>query len=111
MYRVRKAAGEERQARVQLLGSGTILREALAAAEMLEQEFGIAADVWSVTSFTELRRDGLAVERWNALHPTASQRTSYVEAACADTAGPIIAASDYVRRFPTSSAPGCRAAT
>ena len=100
MYLVRKAGGGEREAQVQLLGSGTILREALAAAEMLEQEFGIAANVWSVTSFTELRRDGLAVERWNTLHPTASQRTSHVEACLSDTAGPIIAASDYVRALP-----------
>ena len=98
MYLVRGKQNEP--AVVQLLGSGTILREALAAAKMLEEEFGIAANVWSVTSFTELRRDGLAVERWNTLHPTASQRTSYVEACLSDTAGPIIAASDYVRALP-----------
>jgi pyruvate dehydrogenase E1 component len=87
-------------ATVQLLASGTILREALAAAEMLEKEFGVSANVWSVTSFTELRRDGLAVERWNTLHPTAALRTSYVDACLSPTTGPIIAASDYVRALP-----------
>jgi pyruvate dehydrogenase E1 component len=85
---------------VQLLASGTILREALAAAEMLEKEFGIAANVWSVTSFTELRRDGLDVERWNTLHPSAPQRTSHVEACLTPTTGPIVAATDYVRALP-----------
>ncbi len=85
---------------VQLLASGTILREALAAAEMLEQEFGVAANVWSVTSFTELRRDGLDIERWNTLHATSPQRTSYVETCLSDTFGPVIAASDYVRAVP-----------
>jgi pyruvate dehydrogenase E1 component len=100
MYLLRPAADEMREAQAQLLASGTILREALAAADMLEQEFGIAANVWSVTSFTELRRDGLAVERWNTLHPTAPQRTSYVETCLSPTAGPIVAASDYVRALP-----------
>ncbi|MGZ8210420.1 MAG: pyruvate dehydrogenase (acetyl-transferring), homodimeric type [Burkholderiales bacterium] len=87
-------------AQVQLLGSGTILREALAAAEMLEQEFAIVANVWSVTSYSELRRDGMEVERWNTLHAASTQRTSYVEACLTDTSGPIIAASDYVRAVP-----------
>ena len=69
--------------RVQLLGSGTILREVLAAAELLESDFGVAADVWSVTSFTELRRDGIEVERWNMLHPLASEpRRAYVTESC-----------------------------
>ena len=69
MYRLR--AGPANGPRVQLLGSGTILREVIAAAELLESDFGVAADVWSVTSFTELRRDGIEVERWNMLHPHA----------------------------------------
>ena len=85
---------------MQLLGSGTILREVLAAADMLEQDFGVAADVWSVTSYTELRRDGMDVERWNTLNPASPQRTSYVEQCLSDTSGPIIAASDYVRALP-----------
>jgi pyruvate dehydrogenase E1 component len=83
--------------RVQLLGSGTILREALAAADLLRDDFGIAADVWSVTSFSELRREGSAVERWNLLHPTEPQRASYVEQQLAGRSGPVIAATDYVR--------------
>jgi len=85
---------------VQLMGSGTILREVLAAAEMLEKDFGIAADVWSVTSYPELRRDGMDVERWNTLHPESPQRTSYVEECLSQTAGPVIAATDYVRAVP-----------
>ncbi len=93
MHCIKKTSG----AAVQLLGSGTILREVLAAAEMLEQDFGIAANVWSVTSYSELRREGLDVERWNTLHATSTQRTSYVEQCLAPTAGPIVAASDYVR--------------
>ena len=74
MYLLREGAGEG--PRVQLLGSGAILREVIAGADLLEADFGIASDVWSVTSFTELRRDGLEVERWNRLHPTEEQRLS-----------------------------------
>ncbi|HYC44311.1 MAG TPA: alpha-ketoglutarate dehydrogenase [Burkholderiales bacterium] len=88
------------KSRVQLLGSGTILREVLAAAEILEQRYGVAADVWSVTSYSELRRDGMAVERWNTLNPLEPQRTSYVEECLSRTTGPVIAASDYVRALP-----------
>ena len=91
-----KASGAKNFPRVQLLGSGTILREALAAAEMLEQEYDIAADVWSVTSFTELRRDGLECERWNREHAD-DPRQSWVEQCLARAGGPVIAASDYVR--------------
>jgi pyruvate dehydrogenase E1 component len=97
MYLLRRSGGG---AQVQLLASGTILREALAAAEMLEKEFGVAANVWSVTSFTELRRDGIDVERWNTLHPSQPQRTSYVETCLSSTTGPIVAATDYVRALP-----------
>ena len=83
--------------RVQLLGSGTILREVIAAAALLQDDFDVAADVWSVTSFTELRRDGLAAERWNTLHPDEEPRESFVEQSLADRAGPVIAASDYMQ--------------
>lgn len=86
--------------RVQLLGSGTILREVLAAAEILERDFEVAADVWSVTSYPELRREGMDVERWNTLNPESSQRTSYVEQCLSSSSGPVIAASDYVRALP-----------
>ena len=96
MYRLREATGMRCEGRVQLLGSGTILREVMAAAEMLERDWNIAADVWSVTSFTELRRDGMAVERRNRRDPAAKPHESYVRQCLAGTAGPIIAASDYV---------------
>ena len=84
MYRLK--TGGKGKVRVQLLGSGTILREVLAAADLLEERFSIPADVWSVTSFSELRREALDVERWNARHPEAEPRTSYVAACFADSA-------------------------
>jgi pyruvate dehydrogenase E1 component len=95
IYRLRQAEGDGE--RVQLIGSGTILREAIAAADLLRDDFGIAADVWSATSFTELARDGAAVERWNLLHPAEPQRTPFVAQQLAGQRGPVIAASDYVR--------------
>ncbi len=91
--------GGKRKKRVQLLGSGAILREVIAAADLLDKDFSISADVWSVTSFNELRRDGLDVERWNMLHPEASPRTSYVADQLADQQGPFIAATDYIRAY------------
>ena len=97
--RARRDAGPA-PARVQLLGSGTILREVLAAADVLARDFGVSADVWSVTSYPELRRDGLDVERWNTLNPEAEPRASYVEECLSASAGPVIAASDYVRALP-----------
>ena len=99
MYLLRESKSKHK-ARVQLLGSGTILREVLAAAEMLEADWGIAADVWSATSFTELRRDGLAAERWNLLHPEGKQKISFVEKMLKERpAGAVVAASDYVKTF------------
>jgi pyruvate dehydrogenase E1 component len=88
---------ERPKTQVQLLGSGTIFREVIAAAELLEKDFGVAADLWSVTSFSELRREGLAVDRWNAMHPGEKPRISYVEQALKDRKGPVIAATDYVK--------------
>ncbi len=85
--------------RVQLLGSGTILREVEAAGELLEKDWEVAADVWSATSFTELRRDGLAAERWNLLHPEAAPRVPYVAQCLEKHAGPVVAASDYIKTF------------
>jgi pyruvate dehydrogenase E1 component len=101
MYLLREAATpKKKQARVQLLGSGTILREALAAADLLAQDFGVAADVWSCPSFTELRRDGLAVQRWNLLHPNEDRRTSYVEQCLAGRPeGPVVATTDYLKAY------------
>jgi pyruvate dehydrogenase E1 component len=97
MYRLREGKGGG--PRVQLMGSGTILREVLAAAEMLEHDHGVTADVWSVTSFNELARDGQDVDRWNMLHPGDSPRMSFVERQLSGTSGPIIAATDYIRLF------------
>lgn len=86
--------------RVQLLGSGTILREAISAADLLERNWGIAADVWSVTSFTELRRSGLEAERWNRLNVAEKPKLSWVEQCLRSHAGPVVAATDYVRAVP-----------
>ncbi len=99
MYRLREAKGAKGRPRVQLLGSGTILREVLAAAELLEQDWKIAADVWSVTSFTELRRDGIRADRHNLLHPADAPQRSFVEAELGPTEGPVIAATDYLRSY------------
>ena len=82
--------------RVQLLGSGTILRETLAAAKMLQGDFGICADVWSVTSFNVLRREAQDLERWNRLHPMDDPKTSFVEECFGDCEGPFVAATDYM---------------
>jgi pyruvate dehydrogenase E1 component len=84
---------------VQLLGSGTILREVIEAAEILKKQFKVTADIWSVTSFNELRRDGLDVERWNRLHPTKTDRVSFVERNLAKRKGPVIASTDYMKLF------------
>ena len=89
--------GESDGPRVQLLGSGTILREVIAAGELLKKDFGVAADIWSVTSFSELRRDGLSCERWNTLHPAAPPRSPFVEQSLRGRRGPVIAATDYVK--------------
>jgi pyruvate dehydrogenase E1 component len=85
--------------KVQLLGSGTILLEVIAAQALLEQDFGIVADVWSCTSFNELRRDGISTARWNMLHPDEDRKLSYVEECLGNTEGPVIAATDYMRIF------------
>jgi pyruvate dehydrogenase E1 component len=86
--------------RVQLLGSGTILREVEAAAELLAAEHGVSADVWSCPSFTELGRDTIAVDRWNLLHPGQTPRTAWVtDKLAARPAGPVVASTDYMRAF------------
>ena len=99
MYLLREGAGRSEQPRVQLLGSGAILREVLAAAELLEADFGVVADVWSVTSFTELRRDGIEVERWNTLHPLEPPREAYVTQCVSPRGGPVVASTDYIRAY------------
>ncbi|MDA3913467.1 pyruvate dehydrogenase (acetyl-transferring), homodimeric type [Oleiagrimonas sp.] len=85
---------------VQLMGSGAILREVMAAADLLKEDFGVEADIWSCTSFTELRRDGFDVERWNRMHPEAKKpRQAYLSACLEGRKGPVVAATDYVREF------------
>jgi pyruvate dehydrogenase E1 component len=103
IYRLRPGQGDG--PRVQLLGSGTILREVLAAAELLREDWGVTADVWSVTSFNELQREGQDTERWNLLHPTAPPRRSYVATVLADHPGPVVAATDYIRAYPNQIRP------
>ncbi len=92
--------GSQGKVRAQLLGSGTILREVLGAKELLMKDFGIPTDVWSVTSFNELRREALAVERWNQLHPESEPRQSYIEEKFSGRTGPFIAATDYMKIVP-----------
>jgi pyruvate dehydrogenase E1 component len=92
--------GGRGKVRVTLFGSGTILREVIAAAEILESRFGVPADVYSVTSYSELRRNALQTERWNLLHPTENRRQCYVAQALADRQGPFVAASDYMKTVP-----------
>ncbi len=94
-----QASGGNSALRVQLLGSGTILREVIAAAEILEKEYGVTADIWSVTSFNELRREALDVTRWNMLHPTEPVRLSHVATCLRDCTGPVVAATDYMKIF------------
>ena len=92
--------GDESKApRVQLLGSGTIFREVEFAAELLKNDWGIEADIWSCPSFTELARDGQACERWNRLHPTEPAKQSHVASCLDNTVGPVIASTDYTRAF------------
>jgi len=103
MYLLRDASTDSAQARkwprVQLFGSGAILREVLAAADLLADEWNVASDVWSVTSFNQLQRDGVAARRWNLLHPQERPRLSHVEECLRDRPGPGVAATDYIRTF------------
>jgi len=103
MYLYRQ--GSRKKKRVQLMGSGTILREVIGAAALLEDEWNIAADVWSVTSFTELRREAMDVERWNMLHPMDKPRLPYVGKMLEKQKGPAVAATDYMRSFPEQILP------
>ena len=96
----RRSKAEQSGPRVRLLGSGAILREVEAAAELLAKDFGVSSEIWSVTSFTELRRDGLEAERWSMLHPEEPPRLSYVEQVLRKGVGPVVAATDYVKSIP-----------
>jgi len=98
MYALTKGAASNGP-RVQLLGSGTIFREVIAAAELLNSDWGVAADLWGCPSFNELARDGHDAARWNLLHPADKPRLSHVETCLKDTRGPVVAATDYVRLY------------
>ncbi|MGH9593390.1 MAG: transketolase-like TK C-terminal-containing protein, partial [Bryobacteraceae bacterium] len=103
IYKVRPAGSD--RAVAQLFGSGSILNEALKAQQILAERYQIATDVWSVTSYNELRRDGLATERWNRLHPAEALRRPYVVTALEGSDGPVIASSDYMKIVPDQLAP------
>jgi len=99
MYKLKSVGDDKAKLRVQLLGSGTIFREVIEAAEMLQKDWGVSSDLWGCPSFTELGRDWNAVHRANLLNPTATPALSHVEKCLKDTSGPIVAATDYVRLF------------
>ncbi len=101
----RYKASEIGPAKVQLFGSGPILNEAVKAQQILAGKYGVPADIWSVTSYTELRREALAVERWNRLHPAEPERRPYIQTALDGAEGPIIAATDYMKIVPDQLAP------
>jgi pyruvate dehydrogenase E1 component len=103
MYKY-KAAQQPGEPKVNLMGSGAILPEVLKAQHQLETDFGIVADVWSVTSYKELYTDGIETDRWNLLHPSESPRQSYIETCFTGDSGPFIAASDYMKALPCSLA-------
>ena len=103
IYKFRPAASGKAVA--QLFGSGPILNEVLRAQQMLAEKYNVATDVWSVTSYNELRREALGVERWNRLHPAEPQKTPYILQALGKAAGPIIAATDYMKIVPDQLAP------
>jgi pyruvate dehydrogenase E1 component len=100
MYKVKPAATKSKLTKVHLLGSGVILNQCLRAQQILAEKYGVAADVWSVTSYKELRRDAQACERWNLLHPAEAPRKSYLETLLAQEEGLYVAASDYMKALP-----------
>ncbi|RIJ43824.1 pyruvate dehydrogenase (acetyl-transferring), homodimeric type, partial [Maribellus luteus] len=99
MYQFKKGVENSNAPRVQLLGSGTIFREVIAAADLLKKDWGVESDLWGCPSFTELAREGNAIARWNLLNPTEPQRESHVEKLLKNARGPVIASTDYVRTF------------
>jgi pyruvate dehydrogenase E1 component len=103
-----KAKGRKAKPRVQLLGCGAILREVIAAADLLREDWGVDAEIWSVPSFTELGREAQDVERWNLLHPTETPRRSWVEQCLGGAEGPVVAATDYMRMFANQIRPYVR---
>jgi pyruvate dehydrogenase E1 component len=110
-YKAAELDARKAAAQVQLFGSGPILNEVLRAQQILAEKYSIAADVWSVTSYNELRRDALETERWNRLHPAEKERVPFITTALRDTKGPIIAASDYMKSLPDALTPWLNTAT
>jgi pyruvate dehydrogenase E1 component len=104
MYRFRAAAKKDAKLRAQLFGSGTIMFEVLKAQQILEEKYGVSADVWSVTSYKQLYRDGNDCERWNMLHPGEGPRVPFVTQCLKDAPGVLVAASDYMKVLPESIA-------
>ncbi len=110
MYLLKEVSKRSKGVRVQLLGSGTILREVIAAADILKKDYKIDADIWSVPSFTEVRREALSVARWNMLHPTKKAKLSHVETCFKGREGPVVAATDYMKIYADQIrefVPGC----
>ena len=105
IYRLKTAPGGKGKAVAQLFGSGPILNEVLRAQEILAEKYGVQTDVWSVTSYNELRREALGVERWNRLHPAEAEKTPYILSALGKAKGPVIAATDYMKAVPDQLAP------
>jgi pyruvate dehydrogenase E1 component len=99
MYLLEEGKAKAKQPLVNLLGSGTILRESMAAKQLLEGDWGVAANVWSCPSFNELARDGQDAERWNLLHPTQTPRVPFVTQQLAPHAGPVVASTDYMKWY------------
>ena len=105
MYNFRSAKADKAKHTVQLFGSGAIMMSVLRAQEILSSKYGVSSDVWSVTSYTQLRRDADECRRWNMLHPTETPKKSYFETQMEGTDGPIIASSDYVKALAEQVAP------
>jgi pyruvate dehydrogenase E1 component len=101
MYRYRASENKKSKLRAQLFGSGSILREALQAQDILDQKYGVAADVWSVTSYKSLYTDAIETERWNRLHPGEKPRVPYVTQTLGDAPGALVAATDYIKTLPS----------
>jgi pyruvate dehydrogenase E1 component len=100
LYKLRPASGTAKTPKVHLFGSGTLLREAVRAQEILDNRYGVKAEVWSATSYKELRRDALETERWNMLHPAEQPKRSYIERILENEKGVFIAVSDYMKAVP-----------
>jgi pyruvate dehydrogenase E1 component len=101
MYKYRASENKKSKLRAQLFGSGSILREALQAQDILDQKYGVAADVWSVTSYKSLYTDAIETERWNRLHPSEKPRVPYVTQILGDAPGALVAATDYIKTLPS----------